>query len=86
MGVFSELETKIAFFKLEAVSVLPLEAHSFYFVLSGTGETAGQAVSRNATIQLGRGETSALSAKTEFECVQIRLPRQRDIARPQGLS
>jgi hypothetical protein len=86
MGVFSELETKIAFFKLAAGSVLPLEDQSFYFVLSGTGETAGQAVSRHATVQLGRGEPSALSAKTELECVQIRLPRQRDVASPQGLS
>jgi hypothetical protein len=78
MGVFSELETKIAFFKLEAGSVLPLEAHSFYFVLSGTGQAAGQAVSRHTTVQLGRGEPSALSAQTELECVQLRLPRQRD--------
>ena len=86
MGVFSELETKIAFFKLEAGSVLPLEAHSFYFVLSGTGEAAGQAVGRHATVQLGHGEPSALSAKTELECVQMRLPRQRKVTPSQGLS
>ncbi len=77
MGVFSELETKIAFFKLEAGSVLPLEARSFYFVLSGTGQAAGQAVGRHTTLALGSGEASSLSAQTGLECVQLRLPRQR---------
>lgn len=80
MGVFSELETKIAFYKQEAGSVLALEANSFYFVLSGTGKAAGQLVSRHATIQLGRDEPSELVAKTEIECVQLRMPRPRDIA------
>jgi|LauGreDrversion4_2_1035121.scaffolds.fasta_scaffold93623_2 hypothetical protein len=84
MGVFSELETKIAFFKLQAGSVLPLEARSFYFVLSGTGQVAGQAVGRHTTVQLGRGESSDLSANTELECVQLRLPRQRDAAHLQS--
>jgi hypothetical protein len=77
MGVFSELETKIAFFKLEAGSVLALEARSFYFVLSGTGQAAGQAVGRHTTLALGSGEASSLSAQTGLECVQLRLPRQR---------
>ena len=80
MGVFSELEPKIAFFKLEAGSVLPLEARSFYFVLSGTGQAAGQAVGRHTTLALGTGEASSLSAQTELECVQLRLPRQRSAA------
>jgi hypothetical protein len=84
MGVFSELETKIAFFKLQAGSVLPLEARSFYFVLSGTGQVAGQAVGRHTTVQLGRSESSDLSANTELECVQLRLPRQRDGMHPQS--
>ena len=80
MGVFSELETKIAFFKLEAGSVLALEARSFYFVLSGTGQAAGQAVGRHTTLALGSGEASSLSAQTGLECVQLRLPRQRSTA------
>jgi hypothetical protein len=80
MGVFSELETKIAFFKLEAGSVLPLEARSFYFVLSGTGQAQGQAVGRHTTLALGTGEASSLSAQTGLECVQLRLPRQRSTA------
>ena len=67
MGVFSELETKIAFFKLEAGSVLALEARSFYFVLSGTGQAAGQAVGRHTTLALGSGEASSLSAQTGLE-------------------
>jgi hypothetical protein len=78
MGVFSELETKIAFFKLQAGCALPLEAGSFYFVLSGTGEAAGQVVAKHTTVQLGRGEEAALIAKTELECVQLRLPRQAE--------
>jgi len=80
MGVFSELETKIVFFKLEAGSVLALEARSFYFVLSGTGQAAGQAVGRHTTLALGSGEASSLSAQTELECVQLRPPRQRSTA------
>jgi hypothetical protein len=80
MGVFSELETKIAFFKLEAGSALPLEARSFYFVLSGTGQAQGQAVGRHTTLALGTGEASSLSAQTGLECVQLRLPRQRSTA------
>lgn len=82
MGVFSELETKISFFKLEAGSVLPLEARSFYFFLSGAGEVAGQAVGKYSTVRLDQGETPTLSAKTELECVHLRLPRQRDGATP----
>lgn len=82
MGVFSELETKIAFFKLSAGATLLLEAHSFYFVLSGTGQAAEQAVGRHTTVQLGRGETAVLKAGTELECVQLRLPRQREAALP----
>ena len=84
MGVFSERETKIAFFKLEAGSALALEARSFYFVLSGTGQAAGQAVGRHTTLALGTGETASLSAQTELECVQLRLPRQRSAAAQQG--
>lgn len=80
MGVFSELETKIAFFKLGAGSVLPLEAHSFYFVLAGDGQAAGQPVGRHTTIELGRGEAADLSAQTELECVQLRRPKSREPA------
>ena len=77
MGVFSELETKISFFKVQAGCTLALEARSFYFVLSGTGQAAGQAVGRHTTLALGSGEASSLSAQTGLECVQLRLPRQR---------
>ena len=78
MGVFSELETKISFFQVQAGCALALEARSFYFVLSGAGEVAGQAVAKHTTVQLGHGEGTALIAQTELECVQLRLPRQTE--------
>jgi hypothetical protein len=76
MGVFSERETKIVFFKVAAGAKLALEEDSFYFVLSGTGEAAGKAVAKHTTVHLERGESGVLAAKSELECVQMRLPRR----------
>ncbi len=76
MGVFSERETKLAFYKLDAGAKLAMEDDSFYFVLSGTGEAAGEAVGKHTTVHLKRGESGALAAKTALECVQLRLPRR----------
>ena len=76
MGVFSERETKLAFYKLDAGAKLAMEDDSFYFVLSGTGETAGEAVAKHTTVHLKRGESGVLAAKTALECVQLRMPRR----------
>ncbi len=78
MGVFSERETKLAFFKVNANAKLALEENSFYFVLSGTGEVNGQAVGKHTTVHLQRMESDILAAKVDLECLQIRLPRRRD--------
>jgi len=76
MGVFSERETKLAFYKLDAGAKLAMEDDSFYFVLSGTGEAAGEAVAKHTTVHLKRGESGVLAAKTALECVQLRMPRR----------
>ena len=76
MGVFSERETKLAFYKVDAGAKLALEEDSFYFVLSGTGAAAGEAVAKHTTVHVKRGESGVLAAQSELECVQLRLPRR----------
>ena len=76
MGVFSERETKLAFYKVDAGAMLALEEDSFYFVLSGTGAAAGEAVAKHTTVHVKRGESGVLAAQSELECVQLRLPRR----------
>ena len=78
MGVFSERETKLAFYKVEPGAKLALEENSFYFVLSGTGEVNGQAVGKHTTVHLKRMESETLAAQVDLECLQIRLPRRSD--------
>jgi hypothetical protein len=76
MGVFSERETKLAFYKIEAGAKLTLEENSFYFALLGTGEVNGQSVTKHTTVHLKRMESETLTAKVDLECLQIRLPRR----------
>ena len=78
MGVFSERETKLAFYKLEPGAKLALEENSFYFVLSGTGEVNGEAVGKHTTVHLKRMESDILAAKLDLECLQIKLPQRSD--------
>jgi hypothetical protein len=78
MGVFSERETKLAFYKLEPGAKLALEENSFYFVLSGTGEVNGEAVGKHTTVHLKRLESDTLAAKLDLECLQIKLPQRSD--------
>ena len=37
---------------------------------------AGEAVAKHTTVQLKRGESGVLAAKTALECVQLRMPRR----------
>lgn len=78
MGVFSERETKLAFYKIDAGAKLALEENSFYFALLGTGEVNGQTVTKHTTVHLKRMESETLTAKVDLECLQIRLPRRCD--------
>jgi hypothetical protein len=74
MGVFSERETKLAFYKVDSAAKLALEENSFYFVLSGTGEVNGEAVGKHTTVHLKRMESGTLAANADLECLQIKLP------------
>ena len=74
MGVFSERETKLAFYKVDSAAKLALEENSFYFVLSGTGEVNGEAVGKHTTVHLKRMESGILAANADLECLQIKLP------------
>ena len=74
MGVFSERETKLAFYKVDSAAKLALEENSFYFVLSGTGEVNGGAVGKHTTVHLKRMESGTLAANADLECLQIKLP------------
>lgn len=75
MGVFTERETKLAFFKIGAGAQLKLEGNSFYFILSGDGSAGEVSVAKHTTVHLAPGESGLMSAQTEIQCVQLRLPR-----------
>jgi hypothetical protein len=74
MGVFSERETKLAFYKVDSAAKLALEENSFYFFLSGTGEVNGETVGKHTTVHLKRMESGILAANADLECLQIKLP------------
>jgi hypothetical protein len=73
MGVFSERETKIAFFKIDVGASLKLEDNSLYFITSGKGDSNAEAVGKHSTLYLKRGENGVLAATTLLECLQLKL-------------
>jgi hypothetical protein len=78
LGEFSELRTRIAFYRIEPGAKLRLEEHSIYFVARGSGtiEAGGkQAFEARATIHLGVGEQASATANEQSKILHIGLPR-----------
>jgi hypothetical protein len=83
LGLFTEREMRVAFFRLAEGASLDLDENSLYFVLAGAGQvrSAGNTdnaspVTRHTTLHLERGEQGSLVASEPLECVQLRLPRR----------
>ena len=88
LGQFSELRTRITFFKVEPGSALELEENSIYFVTKGLGRVSSKdrasptSFERHATIHLIPGDHATLLGRgTEpVELLHIGLPDFRDVS------
>jgi len=75
LGEFSELHTRIAFFKVVSGGSLPLAEHSIYFVTRGSGAVGPRRVEKHTTIHLDPGDEATFVASELTELLQIGLPR-----------
>ena len=74
LGVFSERETTIRMWRVDAAATLALQADSFYFLMSGSGKVSGQACSRHTTIRTEAGEQGTFTAEAETTLLQLHVP------------
>jgi hypothetical protein len=74
LGVFSELNTKIAFHRIDQGARLALEANSVYFVWIGSGDADRQPWRKWTSIQVFDGERGEMRAAERSEVLQVRLP------------
>lgn len=75
LGVFSERGTRIALYRLQAGSSLPLEDNAIYFVDDGSGEVDGRPYGKYTTIRLEAGEGAVATVAAESVFLQLGLPR-----------
>jgi hypothetical protein len=74
MGVFTECETLLDFFRLEKGASLRLDERSMYFVISGSGRAGFPRWDKHSTLYLARGETGEITADETTELMRIGLP------------
>ena len=80
MGVFTECETLLDFFRLEKGAAMRLDERSMYFVTSGSGRAGFPRWDKHSTLYLARGETGEITADETSEMLRIGLPDLADVA------
>jgi hypothetical protein len=74
LGVFTECETLLDIFKLEAGATMKLDERSMYFVLSGNGRAGFPRWDKHSTLYVPRGESGEITADATSELLRIGLP------------
>ena len=74
LGVFSERQTRLAEYQVDAGARLTLEGNSLYFVLSGAGDAGTSAYLKHTTIRIEPGESSTLAAREGTRLLHLGLP------------
>jgi hypothetical protein len=75
LGVFTEYETLLDAFRLEAGASMTLDERSMYFVLSGNGRAGFPRWDKHSTLYVARGDSSGeITADTTSELLRIGLP------------
>ncbi len=74
LGVFSELGTRLAMYRIEQGAGLGLDGNSLFFVIHGTGNVEGNDYARHTTIQTLPDEAMRITAGSETELLQMGLP------------
>jgi hypothetical protein len=74
LGVFTECETLLDIFKLEAGASMKLDERSMYFVLSGNGRAGFPRWDKHATLYVARGDSGEITADSTSELLRIGLP------------
>ena len=74
LGVFTERQVRLAFWKVREGASLSLEDNSLYFIEDGEGAVDGQSYARHTSFHIDRGETLKVTAKTETILLQFGLP------------
>jgi hypothetical protein len=77
LGSFSECETQLDLFRVDAGASLRLQPHSLYFVVSGNGTLDGERWNRYSVTQLDFDERAVLQATEEAVVLHIGLPDLR---------
>ncbi len=74
LGVFTECETLLDIFKIEAGASMKLDECSMYFVLSGNGRAGFPRWDKHSTLYVARGESGEITADATTELLRIGLP------------
>jgi hypothetical protein len=74
LGVFTECETLLDMFKVEAGATMKLDERSMYFVLSGNGRAGFPRWDKHSTLYVKRGESGEITADATSELLRIGLP------------
>ena len=74
LGVFTECETLLDMFKVEAGASMKLDERSMYFVLSGNGRAGFPRWDKHSTLYVARGESGEITADATTELLRIGLP------------
>jgi hypothetical protein len=74
LGEFSERQTQIGLYRIEAASALCLAGQSIYFVVSGSGDVDGVDLRAHSTIYIEGDAAANLNARETVEVLRIGLP------------
>ncbi len=74
LGMFSERQTRLIEYRVDAGATLALEGNSLYFVLSGAGESGGNTYLKHTTIRTEPEEGGSLAAKEASQILHLGLP------------
>jgi hypothetical protein len=76
LGAFTEAETRLALFRLDAGATLDAEENSIYFGMKGSGRIdSGSRWRHRTTIYIQAGERAKLTADEPSELFQIEMPK-----------